>query len=216
MLVGGRADFVSSLGPAGCSKCCGGYIGCLNSTIATANRAGESPASAAARSENCYRGHVSTASAGGARLVTYGASGFATPGAAAAGAYRRVLLDWHSRHAKVPSRLLAFCGPSFLDADTTCHSRYSHLAFTSLTSLVSMSNCKINRKKDNARSDTSASGASRGVIRTSVGNPPRRPPCPRSSYAASAGTHGAAIQYQREAAVSQQQQRHQQRFSGSW
>ena len=139
-----------------------------------------------------------------------------SPGAAAAGAYRRVLLDWHSRHAKVPSRLLAFCGPSFSDADTTCHSRYSHLAFTSLTTLVSMSNCKIKRKKDNARSDTSASGASRGVIWTSVGNPPRCPPCPRSSYAASAGTHGAATQYQREAAVSQQQQRHQQRFSGSW
>ena len=67
MLVEGRADFVSSLEPAGCSKCCGSYIGCLNSTIATANRAGESLASVAARSENCYRCPVSTASAEGAR-----------------------------------------------------------------------------------------------------------------------------------------------------
>ena len=66
-LVEGRADFVSSLEPAGCFKYCGGYIGCLNSTIATANRAGESLASAAARSEKCYGCPVSTASAEGTR-----------------------------------------------------------------------------------------------------------------------------------------------------
>ena len=43
----------------------------------------------------------------------------------------------------------------------------------------------------------------------------RRPPCPRSSYAASAGTHGAATKYQREAAVFQQQQRIQVALSAS-